>query len=476
MRYKSKKFNVLSGGQGQAYADDLTKFSTSAGVAIDLASQKIQLCNLLEVNQMTGTDNYDVKGGNNQVLARWNDEVYIPVFDDALWYARLWKFSNAGAPTMIALALPTNPLESYALISFKDKLIYSCDAGLYYSTNPTVAWTNIASPTMTQVNAYASDGQTLYIIANNGTYNGVLFFTTDGITWTELGPVFDNSSSYYYYEILEFFDGFLYALIGDEKDKNKVYLKRLENNVFVTVKSFHVWTFPSMKKFNDKLYIVYEDQAKNLLVRSYDGDEIRTENKIYLGGANKFDISATFASADKLYFHTVEYSNPQRARVYSIDRNEAVFLEFDYNLYWPYQIIENKGVLHLFATKMDAALHNVCIFNNYNQKFQASGTLENSILDDGEIVPKQLILRHKPLAANTSVKVYVKKDHAASWGSAVLTSDTAGAVKKKYTFPTGSVHDFMQFKLELITTDNLATPQDVSLEFLYLPVGLENAK
>ena len=44
---------------------------------------------------------------------------------------------------------------------------------------------------------------------------------------------------------------------------------------------------------------------------------------------------------------------------------------------------------------------------------------------------------HDPLTANAWVKVYVKKDGASSWGSAVIDSNATDAVSKSYDFPTG---------------------------------------
>ena len=117
----------------------------------------------------------------------------------------------------------------------------------------------------------------------------------------------------------------------------------------------------------------------------------------------------------------------------------------------------------------------VRIYRNYN--YRTAGTFETPILDEGEIIPIQLILRHKPLPSYTTVvNVYIKNNYNSSWGL-LFVSNTAGSVKKKFNFVNGyGVFDFVQFEIELTTSDPAVSPDDVQLEFLYSPTGLENAK
>lgn len=109
--------------------------------------------------------------------------------------------------------------------------------------------------------------------------------------------------------------------------------------------------------------------------------------------------------------------------------------------------------------------------------YKASGTLETRTVETGELVPKQLILRHSPLETGSSVKLYYKKDQDSAYSSALITSNTVGAVKKKYTFPNGTNPiDFAQLKFELITSDSTKRPFGIDAVLLGVPVGLENAK
>ena len=80
------------------------------------------------------------------------------------------------------------------------------------------------------------------------------------------------------------------------------------------------------------------------------------------------------------------------------------------------------------------------------------------------------------MTANAWIKVYVKKDGASSWGSAVIDSTTLNAVKKSYDFPDGDELRTIEFKIELGTDDDSETPEDPELEFIYLPLGLANSQ
>ena len=124
-----------------------------------------------------------------------------------------------------------------------------------------------------------------------------------------------------------------------------------------------------------------------------------------------------------------------------------------------------------------ANVTNYALQHDYNKKFYSTGYAETEIQDLGEISPKQIILKHDPLPANSSLKLYFRKDKDSSWGTVLDTFTTLDSVKNIYSFPKGfGAVDFSQFKCELLTSDNISTPFAVSLEFLYLPIGLANSK
>ncbi len=113
----------------------------------------------------------------------------------------------------------------------------------------------------------------------------------------------------------------------------------------------------------------------------------------------------------------------------------------------------------------------------YENTYISSGDIQTYLVKlKAQGAPKQLVLRHAPLTANAWVKVYVKVDQAAAWGSAVTTSDALNAVKKYYDFPAGTELDFIEFKIEYGTDDSSETPEDAVLDFIYLPTGLANSK
>lgn len=101
-----------------------------------------------------------------------------------------------------------------------------------------------------------------------------------------------------------------------------------------------------------------------------------------------------------------------------------------------------------------------------------AATLETGEIDMATHAPRRLVLRHNPLLAGHTVKVYVRFDRASAY-TLILTSDTDGAVIKTYDWPAGSgPYDFVEFKIELQTTDTATTPGGVDLEYIYLPLSL----
>ncbi|NTW89578.1 MAG: hypothetical protein HGB37_01525 [Candidatus Moranbacteria bacterium] len=104
-------------------------------------------------------------------------------------------------------------------------------------------------------------------------------------------------------------------------------------------------------------------------------------------------------------------------------------------------------------------------------------SLSAAVLETGEIdcathSPRRIVLRHNPLLAGHTVKVYVRFNRATAYGL-ILTSETDGAVVAMYDWPPGSgPYEFVEFKIELQTTDTATTPGGVDLEYIYLPMTL----
>lgn len=100
-----------------------------------------------------------------------------------------------------------------------------------------------------------------------------------------------------------------------------------------------------------------------------------------------------------------------------------------------------------------------------------SGTAEIPVISVGKIIPRQLIIKHRPIGVGTDYKIYIRRDLATSYDvDPILTSDTEDAISKIYEFPEGLKYTFLQFKL---VTANAVTPEEPELVFIYQPADFE---
>lgn len=96
---------------------------------------------------------------------------------------------------------------------------------------------------------------------------------------------------------------------------------------------------------------------------------------------------------------------------------------------------------------------------------------QSPIISVGKLTPHQVIIKHQPIAGEADYKVYVKFDLAANYEAVpIITSNTAGAITKTYTFPIGVKYTYIQFK---IISANSFTPSEPELVFLYYLSDIE---
>ena len=291
-----------------------------------------------------------------------------------------------------------------------------------------------------------------------------LYKTTDFLNYTLVADYLDTFDDI---KEIEDFEGFTYFVVD-----NRIF--KIENGIPLLIKKFSTTKLIHLFANKEKMVIAYFISKTKVRVILYDGADF-VDAKI-ITTTDEFDyLKFLLATTDETYFVIRQNSATPKEEMYKIKNDNSAFKLASFSHatsnYTDGGTIINEKFIFAIVNQTPPYSYKFYTDSQYN----ASGNLESSIYEKGEIVPKQLILRHKPLLANTSVKVYYKFDHSAAY-TLVLTSNTTGAIKKKYTFPAGTIFDFAQFKIELITTDATKTPEDVQLEFLYLPVGLENAK
>lgn len=351
---------------------------------------------------------------------------------------------------------------AYMLLKFKNKMIVSLEDGANYKiqyatlTAPGV-WNNCGTIGVgLEIMDYEIVGQRLYILTNDKK----IYYSDDGIAFT----LFVTLDSVYAYESFNYVDGYFY--VGAYKagfyscSLIRISLDGEIQNQIVSITSARY--FRSFA-FNGNLYIILN---RRFLYR-VNGSALKPIFKF----ENKVSILFSFGFVDFSFF-------------YDSTTSEIIAMDIFEKFFRPFPVvsgtdlactINNFDNLISMALCKHSANAQVILYEN---SYTASGNVKTYTFKIPEdlAVPKQLILINKALTANARIKVYVKKDQAAAWGSAVIDSDALNAVRKNYTFPAGTQLSFIQFKIEYITANSAETPEDAILKFIYLPIGLANSK
>lgn len=443
MRYKTKNFSDFRGGEGQEYVSENGKYFRSSGVRISQTTGKIRL--LEDVTYAELTDNVN----SPRCIVQDGTYVFVLVYDFASSRSKLYR-STDGATFTLAHTFSATFGQAHMLASFGKFLVAFSSDG-YVATsydNDGIGWNSEVAYSFSAPYSALAFGKSFFVADNVAFY-----VSTDALHYTKYADIFDDPLQETDLEFMAGMSGFLYYV-------EDYTLFRFENGERVSVRTFSF--LPRIMSLGDDMLFIFGPVGSDVAMYLFDGDSF-SELDPLVGVGNPLPLYS-FAQNAMFACNSTE--------VYQVTHEGAVFRMYAL----PSGKVGTSGVRFknsdLISTQGTA--NKVRIYRNYN--YRTAGTFETSILDEGEIIPIQLILRHKPLPANTSVKVYVKKDHAGSW-TLLLTSNTVASVKKKYDFANGyGVMDFAQFEIELLTTDASVTPDDVQLTFLYSPTGLENAK
>lgn len=205
--------------------------------------------------------------------------------------------------------------------------------------------------------------------------------------------------------------------------------------------------------------------------------------RLYRLSGNSLQLIFEFENDNVVFLFTTGVDN--LLLFYDEDDDEIIAMNSFEKFFRPFKSdsdLTNVHSLHLSANGYYFSPQFVSSDNDvrmaiYNKaKYSADGFIKTEIVSEkGLIAPIQLTAAHNPLSANAWVKVYVKVDKASSWGVPVITSSVDGAVSSIYDFVAGSKYKFIQFKAEWGNDSNVETPENVQLEFVYLPLGLANS-
>ena len=472
-RYEIIKFKDYSGGTGQKFFSDNKKNQDSYRIQCDSKTKKLSIAQKFAHTEFAGT------GINNVRTSDIIGDYFLIAYENngAPAGVQVYKSQDHGDYSLAHsfAVTTTDPMYAFSFLNlwcvfFKDPTDHAGKIRLGYTSDYGANFTEIDYSGGEVVDHVIDKiGNRVYLLdKDNKIYESI-----NGINYT---LYFDGSASGLVIKEIEGFKDFLYCVVYGE-DGARSGFARFENAELKFIHNFSSDTTPaSIINFgNDKLLIA-NVSGETIDLYSYDGDVVRK-----FGNLNSFSfIAVRFLMSDErkvclvgsnsLNGAVVEYKH-----LFSVNNNLGFF--FEHSLATNYSYI--AGFKHLgenYLQLLKFGSPNVFrVYRDNEHKFEASGFLTTSIIDKGEISPRQIVIKHDKLPADTLVKVYVKKDKATAWGDIVLTSDIDGAVSKKYDFPKGDKLDFVEFKTQLESTDDTASPEDVQLDFIFKKLGLENA-
>lgn len=243
--------------------------------------------------------------------------------------------------------------------------------------------------------------------------------------------------------------------------------------------SYYYFQRLSFSFFNGFDCCLYVDELNTLQLLYFDG--FLVEKKSYLLRTARDCVNILGVSRDKLFF--VDYDNVSTSsyRFHFLNLDFALFPNFfglACDTYWiPHDISDFMGftyyaISHLSVhPTVDATW---CVNLPFDTSVNAYCSIDYPILALGKSAPKQIIVRHDALTAGQKIEIKYKIDKATSW-TKLGESATVGAVAARLTFPDNLPGDFIQFQAVLVRSSAGLSPTGVNFDFLYLPLGLENA-
>lgn len=447
-RYKKIAFkNFAKGETDDPYADP-SFYTAISGVAVDDITQKLKL---ISDNPKTefADDGYGDSYAQNAHYA------FTVVYTDAVGHSMLYRTTDGITYTKV-YDFPANYL-CYSIFCIDGQIVAFCENTSTYNL-----YVGISGFFGTAFSFSVCPYIITCLTKKNGLYYGhtitgsgaAILTSPDFINWTIVVQTGEDGNIFF----INYFKGFIHYIFDED-------FYRLENDIPILIKKFQTSIFGI--QIGENNILICERSTDRVFFYLYDGETFKKFGPLLLANqgvpifaTEHYAIVATFqTSATNYQFYKV-FADGSFFKLYGISSLAGMPSGGGY--------FANKDLLQ-YSTGSVMQIYRT-------DGYVASGTFETTILDLDEHIPIALIVKHKPLVANTSVKIYAKSNQASSWGSALINSNTVGAIKKLYKFPAGTKQDFAQFKFELLTTDGTKTPEDVQLEFLYLPVGLENAK
>ena len=391
----------------------------------------------------------------------YNDCLHILGNDDGSGENRIKKINVAGTiSTMHTFSGGGN--EQFQFFIFRGKVIVSMLDGTYkiqYADFNMVSWTNCNT---IGAGMYIKDhviiDDRLYVLCVHSSETKI-YYSDDGISFT----LWVTLDSEYGYDDFNYLDGYFYLRLWKHSGENELVrissTGEIQEEVITASITYELKTFV----FNGHLYFLVDYRFLYRVVGSSLEPVFNFENDVYLVESSGIVDSISFWDSTDDEIITMNLFE-KFSRPFNVVSALAKILALHKN--------SNAYTFALGYLGSDAK---VTIYEN---KYISPGSIQTYTFrpEKGSFCPIQATVLHKPLTANAWVKVYVKKDGASAWGSAVIDSNATDAVSRIYNFIAGDELKTIEFKIELGTSDDSETPEDPELEFVYLPTGLANSE
>lgn len=392
-------------------------------------------------------------------------------------YLKVYRASLGGSfSERVSVSAVENVYRGFSAFSrFYVHYFDGTDFLLKYMSSGGTSLTATTSTISEQINSHAYNGSILYL-----SFAQKIIQSIDGINFSTF---VDFATLNLYPTKLFFIDNFLYGFLTNGRNR------------CIFVRFFSDGTYQEIRSF-----IVDDDYIDFAIIDNY--RVCVSVFNIRLGLVDLYEYNSdTNICQKKLSINSHTYTN---CRIHSFIHNQfLVNLEYasgadyiwetflfnsDFSYFHLHNFSANYEVQHVipdeqfpyFQTIGNGTGYARMYYINYNN-FSGISFLYLPTIPLRGACPRQLIVRHSALSEATShdvsaIDIYVKKDKATSWGSSILTSNTIGAVSKKYNFPIGDNLEYIQFAIGLTPNTDNEIPQDFELEFLYIPTGLNDSQ
>lgn len=461
-RYKTISFNNFSDmEQCNIIAPTKKSFECSNNLIIE--NNKIKLGKKMKGGALFDStlNSYDFK----KKLSFMYGSLYFLATDGSDCFIKKCNPNNGAFTTVITL--PDSGNSVFCLIKFRGLAIasYENNANDAYLCKHSVDGMTMTTPwsdtnlialvgASVSINDYKIVHDRLYILCSDSR----IYYSDDGITFV-LIVVFDSNFTF---DSLEYLSGYLYVSNNTDSFSNGLIRISLAGEIQDETVSLVDIDFFQHRVFAGHSYVII--------------------NRKYLYRIEGSSLIPIFSFSDYTYFIFSDNIVEALYFWHSTDK-DVLLMNIDEKFSRPYEMhadilevcsFHDAGYLKV-GVQSSLAKTKVAIYDNL---YAPSGNIKTFIarLKGGLGTPVQLVLNHKSLTANAWIKVYLKFDNASTWGDAVITSTTLNAVRKIYDIPPGAEYSFVQAKIEYGTDDDSETPEDATLDLIYLPTGLVNSQ